>query len=152
MTSYLLIECRCDGTHGQIVMRRPDTACGENVIVQCRKQSNFAGNQTKVIGNNGYLLEVHTKAAQLADKEQSILVLRLARQNLIPNDDDSRRFSHVFFTITKAERLHHIESGGEPLQTRSEFVGLATDADADVIRHFEESPGHDGGFVFLTQQ
>ena len=152
MTSYFLLERRGDGIHRQIVVRWPDTACGENVIKQSRKQTNFAGNQTQVVGNNRYLLQVNAKGPQLAGEEQGILVLCLPRQNLIPDDDDPRRFSHVFFTITKAARLHHIESGGEPLQTCTEFIGIATNADTDVVGHFEEPSGHDGRLVFLAQQ
>jgi hypothetical protein len=152
MAPDFLIERRRDAIHRQIVVGRPDTACGEDVIVQTGKQTNFAGNQIKLIGDNRYLLQVDAKGAQLAGQEQGVFILCLSRQDFIPDDDDSRRFGHVFFTITKADGLHHIESSREPLQTGRKFVRIATDSDADMIGHFEEAARYDRGFVFLTQQ
>src|SRR5207237_10646181 len=45
-----------------------------------------------------------------------------------------------------------VEGGGEAFEGGAERGRVATDADAEMARHFEEAAGDDGGFILFAEQ
>ena len=69
----------------------------------------------------------------------------IARRRRMTNGDWQVR--HSSFVIR-----NFIQGGPKVFETGREQVGLAADADAEVVGHLEKSPGHDRGFISVPQQ
>src|SRR5262249_32729576 len=81
------------------VVCRSDPAGGKHVVVRSRVGPNFSCDDVEFIGDDGNLPDINAKISEFANEKQSILVLRLARQNLVSDNNDAGTLCHVWLNI-----------------------------------------------------
>jgi hypothetical protein len=76
-------EGRRDRIGGDVVMRRPDTARGEDVVPVRAQRVQRRHDAVVVVGNNAHLAQIDSMPRQLARQMVHVRVARAARQDLV---------------------------------------------------------------------
>ena len=80
-----------DGVGGDVVVRRPDAAGGENVSVACAQRIERGDDFRLFVRHDADFLEVDADGRQILGDKADILVLGAAGENLIADDQKSGR-------------------------------------------------------------
>jgi hypothetical protein len=73
-------------------MCRSDTASRENEVESLGERGNLLPDDFDVIRNGGNSLHIDAELPELSAEKMRVRILRFARQNLVPNDDDAGAF------------------------------------------------------------
>lgn len=92
-------ECRCNTVHCQIIVRRPDSTCGKNIIVCTGEVPDLIGYEVQLIGNNGNLSNIDSEISQLMHQVGGVFIPCLSGKDLVTNNDDACGFGHLELTI-----------------------------------------------------
>jgi hypothetical protein len=76
------------GRQRHVVVRRADTAGGEHAVEARRQGAHALGDLVGHVGHHLDPAQRHAQGPQLADQEMGVLVLDLAGEELVPDEED----------------------------------------------------------------
>src|SRR5262249_41072114 len=89
------VEAPSDALHRHVVVRRADAARGEHDVVAGLEVGDGGGDLVELVGHGEDATHRDADAAQLAGQERRVGVHPLPREDLVPDDQDTRRPVHA---------------------------------------------------------